>query len=392
MFNTVQTLTSEEAMERAKSLFAPIRSRLKLSEELRRQPQETVEEIKRSGLIRTLMPKRWGGYELSWKTFSATAVEVAKADASAGWCYALLVLHSWMTAFMPEQGQADVWQGNPDATIASSLNPGPDMQIERVDGGWRLSGTFGFSSGIDHSDWALIQLLVPQPDCSRKMHYFLVPRSDMTIHDDWYVIGMKGTGSKPFVLKDAFIPDHRTMELDPWNEKGISPGGLVNQSPLYRIQLSAVMPATIASVILGSTLGAFEIWKEQVVGKGRTRGGMRVAEQSQQQIRLAQYHVKLEAAQALMQQSLDFVEKNSPLEYRDRVRMRCNYAYCTQLCTEVMEAIFMTSGAQSSRESHLLQHFWRDVHSGAQHMAFNFDWVGEIFGKLELGVPVSMEY
>ncbi|MEB3103657.1 hypothetical protein [Ferviditalea candida] len=394
MQDAIKKLSHDEALERCKGLSPNIRSRSKLADELRSQPPETIKEIIQSGLVRMLVPERWGGHELSWKTLAATTIEVAKAEPSAGWCYALLLLHSWMTAFMPDQAQADVWRDNPDACIASSLNPSPDMQVNRVEGGYVLSGKWGFSSGIEHSDWALILVPLPQSgnEQEKAVYYFLVPKSDMLVHDTWHVIGMRGTGSNMFELKDVFVPSHRTMELEPWNLYGISPGMQLNTAPLYRIQLSAVMPATLLSVILGSTLGAYELWRDTVISKNKTRTGVRVAELTHQQIRMAKIATKIEAAHALLMKSLEIVESGRVLDYSERVRLRCNYAYSAQLCSEAMESIFLNSGAAASAESNLLQQFWRDIHAGAQHMAFNFDGLGEIFGKLELGLPVKVEY
>lgn len=394
MQEVVNQLTHEEAVSQAKSLFANIRSRARLAEESRYQPLETIEEIRSTGLIRSLVPERWGGHELGWSTLSATAIEVAKADPSAGWCYSLLLLHNWMVAFLPDQAQADVWRNNPDACVATSINPASGSEVTRVEGGYRLNGKWGFSSGINHCDWAMITIPVPQQASSeeKKVLWFLVPKSEMKIIDVWHVIGMRGTGSNVLELTNTFVPDHRTMELEPWNFHGISPGMQVNTAPLYRIQLSAVMPVTLLSVILGSTKGAYELWRDTVIGKGKTRSGSRVAEQTHQQIRLARLATKIEAADALLKKSLEVVESGKVLEYAERVRLRCNYAYCVELCQEVMEAIYTSSGAAASSESNPLQLFWRDIHAGAAHTAFNFDWLGEILGKLELGIPVKMEY
>jgi 3-hydroxy-9,10-secoandrosta-1,3,5(10)-triene-9,17-dione monooxygenase len=182
------------------------------------------------------------------------------------------------------------------------------------------------------------------------------------------------------------------MELEPWNLTGQSPGMDLNTAPLYRIQLSAVMPVTLLSVILGATKGAYTIWRDSVIGKNKTRGGEQVANLSHQQIRLAKVSAKIEAADALLHKSLELVESGRVLDYAERVRLRCNYAYCAEMCAEIMETIYTSSGAAASAESHPLQQFWRDIHAGAQHTAFNFDWVGEIFGKLELGLPVNVVY
>ncbi|MFD0678543.1 MULTISPECIES: hypothetical protein [unclassified Paenibacillus] len=390
----VMKFTHEEAVATAKSLFDPIRARSRQSEDLRHQPADTIQEFISSGLVRVLVPQRWGGHELSWKTLSASAIEVAKADPSAGWCYSLLLLHNWMLAFWPDQAQADVWRDNPDACIATSLNPGPTSQVARTEGGYKLSGKWGFSSGINHCDWVMITMGVPQPlnEQEKKVLFFLIPKTDLQVLDVWHVIGMRGTGSNLLELKEVFVPDHRIIELEPWNLHGISPGMQVNTSPLYRIQLSAVMPATLLSVILGATMGAYELWRDTVIGKNKTKSGNRAADMTHQQIRLAKVAAKIEAANALLQQSLDLVELGHVLDYAQRVKLRCNYAYCVELCIEATETIFMSSGAAAAAENNLLQLFWRDIHAGAMHQAFNFDWLGEIFGKLELGLPVKIEY
>jgi len=393
MQEVVNKLTREEAVVRARALFDNIRSRSHQAEELRHQPKENIEEIRASGLIRSLVPQRYGGHELGWSTLADTAIEVAKADPSAGWCYSLLLLHNWMVAFLPDQAQSEVWQDHPDSAVATSINPSPGSQVTQVDGGYRLSGKWGFSSGINHCDWAMITMPVPQTEDpeQKKVLWFLIPKGDLKIIDVWNVIGMRGTGSNVLELSDVFVPEHRTMELEPWNLQGISPGMQVNTAPLYRIQLSAVMPVTLLSVILGSTKGAYELWRGNI-GKGKTRAGLRTAEQTHVQIKLAKVATKIEAADALLRKSLEVVESGRILDYPERVRLRCNYAYCVELCQEAMETIYTASGAAAAAESNPLQLFWRDIHAGAAHTAFNFDWLGEILGKLELGIQVKMEY
>ena len=109
MNQITNALTHEEAVERAKELATNIKPRFKLTEEIARQPEETIQEFIESGLIHAMVPKRWGGHELDFNTLFRTAIEIAKADPSAGWCYTLLVVHAWQLAFFPEEAQAEVW-------------------------------------------------------------------------------------------------------------------------------------------------------------------------------------------------------------------------------------------------------------------------------------------
>ena len=126
-----------------------------------------------SGLIRAMVPKRWGGHELGFNTLFKTAMEVAKADPSAGWCYTLLLVHSWMLAYFPEEAQREVWEKNLDATIASSFDSITTNEVISVEGGYQINGTWGFSSGIDHSDYVMIQGNVdvnPETGLARRSH------------------------------------------------------------------------------------------------------------------------------------------------------------------------------------------------------------------------------
>ena len=59
-------------------------------------------------------------------------------------------------AYFPEEAQAEVWEKNLDATIASSFAPLKN-EVKPVDGGYLVNGTWGFSSGITHSDYIMAQ-------------------------------------------------------------------------------------------------------------------------------------------------------------------------------------------------------------------------------------------
>ena len=100
-------LTYEEAIARARALAPAIERRAPAAEAQRRQPMETIQEFAGAGLVRMLVPRRWGGHELSLDALIHSAGEIAKADASAGWCYAFLVIHGCFLAHFPEQAQRE---------------------------------------------------------------------------------------------------------------------------------------------------------------------------------------------------------------------------------------------------------------------------------------------
>lgn len=73
-------------------------------------------------------------------------------------------------------------------------------------GGYRLSGSYPFSSGCGHAQWGLVGAFCFDSENRRHQRYFLIPMAEITVKDDWHVLGLEGTGSRSLVLEDVFVP------------------------------------------------------------------------------------------------------------------------------------------------------------------------------------------
>jgi 3-hydroxy-9,10-secoandrosta-1,3,5(10)-triene-9,17-dione monooxygenase len=382
-------MTYERAISLARTLAPAIAERAAAAEVQRCQPRETIQEIVDAGLVRLLTPARWGGHELSFNAFADSIIEIAKADGSAGWCYAFLIVHSWIMAHFPEEAQHDVWANDPDALIAASFFP--TEQVVRTDGGCLLSGSWPWSSGIDHSSWCMLAGLLPASGAvSEPVEdvMFVVPKSDYEILDTWFIAGQKATGSKSVVVKEAFVPEHRIMRMADLRE-GIGPGTAINTGPLYKVPLAPSTFIAIVAPLLGATIGAYETWRNACRTKFISYSGEQVAKLSHFQIRLAKIEAEIQAARFFLQHSLDVLSSGHPISLEQRFRFLRDYAYIAQLCAQAMEQIFLASGSSASFESNPLQRYWRDVHVMAAHTGLNFDSAGESFGQMELGLPLK---
>src|SRR5258707_1190158 len=257
-----EALTPLEVIERARICGAAIRERAVEAEKARRQPVETIQELTGSGLTRLLSPRRWGGYELDFATVVEAVYEISKADASAGWCYSFLLLHNWLLAYYPDQAQHDVWASSPDVHMADSIIPAG--QVTRVEGGYRISGNWPFVSGIDHSTWAMLAGMMPEPATGPfdfGPHLFLLPHSDFAIEDTWFVAGLEASGSQNVVVQDAFVPAHRVVSMLALLE-GISPGAQLNTNLMYHQPVLLHFPFGLTAPIVGAVMGAYELWCE----------------------------------------------------------------------------------------------------------------------------------
>src|SRR5262245_6684635 len=200
-------MDDETYLRSTHQLSQDLRNRAAECESLRRLPEETFESYQRSGLLRALQPHQWGGFELSPLTFFEAVVEVAGACPSSAWFLSVVGIHNWQLGLFPEEAQRDVWGKETNVLISSSY--APTGKVERVDGGFRLSGRWSFSSGCDHCQWVFLGGVAPGDGPIPDMRTFLLPRSDYQIIDNWYVAGLAGTGSKDIVVDSAFVPEHR---------------------------------------------------------------------------------------------------------------------------------------------------------------------------------------
>src|SRR3546814_14251733 len=82
------------------------------------------------------------------------AAEMATVCASTAWVAQLLAVHSHAIAYYDPRLQEEIWGADPDALVASSV--APVGKVTPVEGGYRLSGRYSWSSGCDHSSrWLL---------------------------------------------------------------------------------------------------------------------------------------------------------------------------------------------------------------------------------------------
>ena len=126
----------EELLARAEALVPVLRERAGHTEELRRLPDETIEDLHRAGLFRILQPKRVGGSELPFRSIVELVSVIGKGDGSTAWVLANLAAHHWMLAMFPKQAQDEIWGQSPDNLIGSAL-VFPRGRARRVEGGYR---------------------------------------------------------------------------------------------------------------------------------------------------------------------------------------------------------------------------------------------------------------
>ena len=244
---------------RARALLPRLRERAARTEELRHLPSETEQDLHDAGLFRMLQPKRVGGAELDYIALIDCAELLGQADASVAWNLANLASHHWMLGMFEESAQDRIWGRDPDALIASSFIF-PAGRATRVEGGYRLHGSWPFSSGVASCEWNMLASVVYSDDDADGIGYriFLLPKADYKVLDTWNVAGLRGTGSCDVEVRDAFVADHMTVAVGEL-AGGPTPGSKVNPGPLYTLPVFSLFPYVLSGVALGNAQACLDV-------------------------------------------------------------------------------------------------------------------------------------
>ena len=367
-----------EALNAARELGPRLKARIPEAERLRRLPDETVADLLGSGLCGVMKPRRFGGSELGAETLIDASVELASHCASSGWVYMLWAAHMWLLALWPPAVQEEMF-ANP-AMVASSV-VSTAGQLDRVDGGYRWTGRGFFSSGADHCQWLTAAINVRDAATgAEERKWFLIPRADFEIIDDWHVVGLRGTGSKTVVMADVFIPDERVLD-DADIQRGASPGRAVNPHPMYGAIAQANVTAAMAAPAIGAARGLLAAYADKLRRKAGTA--------TTSMARYAAASAQVDAVHALTVANAQRYSRLPATAVGPDGRAKCrrDYAYAAQQSRQAANTIYEECGGSGLAESSDLQRIWRDANAAAAHHGLTWDWQADLWTRASFGLP-----
>ena len=380
-------LSLDEALARARDLVPVLRARAARCEELRRVPDETVRDLNDSGLMRLLQPRRVGGSEADWVAMIDVSSELARGCGSTAWNWANWAVHHWMLALWPRQCQDEAWGADPAVLIASAIMF-PPGKATLVAGGYRLSGRWPFSSGVDSCAWNQIGAIV---EGSGELRMFMVPRDDYRVIDNWHVLGLRGTGSKDVEAKDVFVPEHRTLAVDASKGGAVHPGAAANPGPIFRIPLFAALPHMLIGIPLGIAQGAYDIFLEGLRVRASRYSGKSLADMTALQMKVAEASACIDAARLVLRSGCfaaqAIAERGQVPDLTTKVTWRRDGAFAAQLCGRAMDLIFKSAGATGLYDEQPLQRAFRDLNAANAHITMMWDAQATTFGRVALGLP-----
>jgi 3-hydroxy-9,10-secoandrosta-1,3,5(10)-triene-9,17-dione monooxygenase len=378
----------EILVERARNLIPALKARSAAATAQRRLPTETIQDLRDAGFFRVLQPVRWGGYEMDPQVFFDIQMTLAEGCMSTAWTYGVLGVHPYQLALFDPRAQADVWGAN-DATLISSSYQ-PVGKVEPAEGGFLLSGRWGFSSGCDHGEWVFLGALVPpaEPGGAPDMRTFLLPRKDYSIVDDWNVFGLQGTGSHGIVVERAFVPEYRTHRaIDGF--MGTNPGRQLNSGILYRIPWAQVFVRAVSSACIGALQGALDAYTAIAMRRVSTNTGkatkldpfaLNCAARTQSAI--------LEMKTVLHRnfaEMLACLRAGREIPINDRVRYRYESSQIARRCADLCDELMPLLGGRAIYMDSPVVRYWLDINAARAHVANDPTLIGTSLGAVYMG-------
>ncbi|MFZ2176011.1 MAG: acyl-CoA dehydrogenase family protein [Rhodococcus sp. (in: high G+C Gram-positive bacteria)] len=361
-----------KVLDRIEQFSDELRAEGAEGDKLMRLSDTSAKRLRDAGVIRMLQPKEYGGLESHPREFAETAMGIGAIDGATGWVSGIVGVHPWELAFFDRKAQDEIWGEDPDMWMASPYAP---MGVAKpVDGGYILNGKWSFSSGTDHCGWIMIGAAVGDADGKRlmppKVLHVLLPRSDYDIdQDSWNVVGLRGTGSKDLIVKDAFIPTYRTLEADKVFD-GSAPKEAGRTQTLYNFPFSCIFPLGITSSLIGIAEGALACHLDaQRVRVAVT--GTAVKDDPYVLFAIGEAAAEIAASRAAILETVDrfwdMTEAGREISFELRAIGRRTQVSAAWRAVRAVDEIFARSGGGALQLNTPMQRFWRDAHAGLTH-------------------------
>jgi indole-3-acetate monooxygenase len=347
-------------------------------------PPASVAALRDTGIVSLKTPAVLGGAEADPMTQMDVIEAVSYIDSAAGWWLFVGAATMGISgAFLPDSGAEQIYGGDRYPTFCG----GGGFVLGKlvpVKGGYRLTGRWSYGSGIRHADYVTVPGLIEGGTAPHDVRFSVFPTKQAEIIDNWYVMGLEGTGSCDFAATDLFIPEDFTHKLP--NETPPKRGGA-----LYRFGF----PGFIANENAGFALGVARRALDEVVAlaAAKSRGYVKrssLVNRAVFQRALGEGDLRLRAARALI---FDLYEKawarvsaGETLHPSDQAQLRATGSWVIDAALAVTTDAFRYAAGSAMRSHHILQKCLRDLQVAGTHWVIS-DTSYENHGMFMLGLP-----
>ncbi len=338
---------------------------------------EVHEAFRKAGFYRILQPKMFGGYEFDYPTFVRVIYELSIGHASSGWCYTLGTSHGFLIAsHWPEETQWEIFGGS-DGEVRVCQRATPAGVMTPVQGGYLISGDFGFASGAPISTHFVGSTVLEAGEGPPRILHFVVPREKYEILPDWggdHSLGMQGSGSNTVRLDKVFLPEHHVIEVDfMMSSRGYNdgtPGTRLHGNPMYIGVAAGAFLTEFGAITTGAARAALEEYERLMDvtpiprGVGKTqRHNPEVWRALGKAMNLADAAeaVTFAAVNGYSEQCERWRRDGTPILPADTLKLWGMAQEASQLACRAVDLLFETAGPRASLGGQRLQRYFRDI-------------------------------
>lgn len=355
---------------------------------IRRIPQEAFDAVAATGAFSISAPTAFGGLAANTAECHAVARAIGRGDGSLAWVHGILDSGAWVVSLMDEQAQRDVWGTEKGLNSFISIVLATTSDTQNVEGGYRVTGKWGYGTGSLHADWSLLGIpLKNEAGEVVDAGLALIPTSELKVEDNWYVAGMKATGSVMQVAEDVFVPSHRVFPLTAAVE-----GDYLGNNPELTYQ--TIFVPSLFMKLIGPHLGMGRAALDYVIAKADSKaiaytGYAKQSDSAIFQTAIAKASVQLNAAELVARDIADTIyagaERGYYAPYAERIEMRAKAGWVVETITTMINDLITAHGSAGFADSAPLQRIWRDQATAARHGHTLGASGYESFGKILFG-------
>lgn len=391
---SVTTPPSRATMaRRATDLVPLLQKNAQATEEARRLPEDTVGALLDSGILKMRVPVRYGGYESDMRTVVDVLSELARGDGSTSWTVAVWSVCAWMMGLFPDEVQDEVFS-DPAVRVSGILSP-TAVGVPTA-GGIILNGKWSFNTGSQQAQWNTNAAVRVVGDGQYEPVIVAVPLCDLEIVDDWYTVGLRGSGSVSTIAKDLFVPDERVLSLAPVLQ-GQHRSVRNADALLYRASFMPTACTTVTAAVLGMGRAARDAFFERLPGRKITY----TRYDSQQDapithLQVAEAATKLDEAEFHAYRAAGMIDDkavaNEEWTIEERARARLDMGAVCQRTKEAVDILNTASGGSSIYSSVPIQRIERDVQTINLHAMMHPNTNLELYGRVLCGLSPNTDY
>jgi len=371
-------------------LVPALQERAGEAEETGRIPDATIEDLKRINAFKAVVPSAYGGMQADYPVIPQLFRVMGRGCTSTAWCMGFMIFHNFQFAFFPKEAHDEVWGGERGYTMA----PGqvmPSGKAVRDRDGYRLTGRWGYATGIQHGDWMLMSAPVEFDGGAVEMRRFYVPVDVVTLLDTWHVSAMKATGSHDVTLQDVFVPAYRSVPVQDMRE-GTAEGLNYLEGAIWKIPLLTYMIFGGVAPLVGAAETLFEMVSDILTKKTGAYSGEKQADLATQRVRMARLRMELEFTVGMFESKIDevweTVQAEGGMSRERRTEMRMVVVHVARKCMEIVNELTVVAGSRGTFLESPIQRFHRDVTSLATHAVHDYDHVANLYGGRFLGAEL----